>query len=139
MPDVAALLPAIRRLHEMIRAAIVEECERASMDELSLIAEDAEGDTIYAIDRVSEDFEFFERELARTYPLVLIAEGLQGGQVVLPRVIENHQSCLTSGSLKAAVGAAFTSNHFGEAQSTQALADFMAYACVTHVERPSRA
>jgi hypothetical protein len=33
MQDVAALLPAIRRLHEMIRAAVIEECERASMDE----------------------------------------------------------------------------------------------------------
>ena len=39
-----------------------------------------EGDTIYAVDRVSEDLliDFFEREIASVAPVVLIAEGLQG-------------------------------------------------------------
>jgi fructose-1,6-bisphosphatase/inositol monophosphatase family enzyme len=39
------------------------------------------------VDRVSEELlvEFFEREVAAGVPLVLIAEGLRGGQMVLPR------------------------------------------------------
>jgi len=48
------------------------------------------GDTIYAIDRVSEDtlVEFFEREIAPRTPVVLVAEGLTGGRMVLPRGTE---------------------------------------------------
>ena len=47
----------------------------------------SEGDTIYAVDRVSEELllEFFEREIAPHAPLVLIAEGIAGGKTVLPR------------------------------------------------------
>src|SRR5271166_4559018 len=49
--------------------------------------EQEEGDTIYAIDRVSEELiiEFFEREATASGGIILIAEGLHGGQVVLPR------------------------------------------------------
>ena len=85
--DVRALLEPVRRLHELIRAAVVEACERASLEELSGVERDEEGDTIYAVDRVGEEvlIEFFEREVAAHAPLVLIAEGLEGGQVVLPR------------------------------------------------------
>ena len=45
------------------------------------------GDTIYAIDRVSEEplLEFFEYEVAPIAPHVLIAEGIEGAQIVLPR------------------------------------------------------
>ena len=66
---------------------MVEACERASLDDLSGIAADEEGDTIYAIDRVSEEtlVDFFSREVAPRTPLVLIAEGIEGGRVVLPR------------------------------------------------------
>ena len=85
--DVRALLEPVRRLHELIRAAVVEACERASLEELSEVERDGEGDTIYAVDRVGEELlvEFFEREVASRTPLVLIAEGLEGGRVVLPR------------------------------------------------------
>ena len=85
--DVRALLEPVRRLHELIRAAVVEACERASLEELSEVERDGEGDTIYAVDRVGEEVlvEFFEREVASRTPLVLIAEGLEGGRVVLPR------------------------------------------------------
>ena len=50
---------------------------------------EAEGDTIYAVDRVSEDvlLDFFRQEVASQTPIVLIAEGLPGGQVVLPEGI----------------------------------------------------
>ncbi|MFN3648204.1 MAG: inositol monophosphatase [Armatimonadota bacterium] len=88
--DARALLEPIRRIHEEIRAAVVEACEaaeREQSDHLSGVAEEAEGDTIYAVDRVSEErlVTLFEREIAPTAPLVLIAEGLPGGKMVLPR------------------------------------------------------
>ena len=80
------LLPAIRKLHAQIRDAVVAACERSSTDTLAGVAREQEGDTIYAIDKVSEELiiEFFERETNAKEGLVLIAEGLEGGQVVLP-------------------------------------------------------
>src|SRR6267142_5607410 len=87
MADVRALLTPIRELHERIRSAVVEACEGAAVDELARVVKEEEGDTIFAVDRVSEELllEVFEREVATTAPLVLIAEGLEGGQIMLPR------------------------------------------------------
>src|ERR1041385_1882014 len=87
MPDVHTLLTPIRELHEHIRETVVQACERASIDELSRVVADEAGDTIFAVDRVSEEVlvDFFERRIAPVHPLVLIAEGLSDGQVVLPR------------------------------------------------------
>ena len=87
MTGISTLLAPIRELHDEVRRAAVAACERASVDQLSGIASEAEGDTIYAIDRVSEDtlVEFFEREVASETPIVLIAEGLEHGSMVLPR------------------------------------------------------
>ena len=81
------LLAPIRKLHAQIRDAVVAACERSSTEAMSGIAQEQEGDTIYAIDRVSEELivEFFESEAAASGGIVLIAEGLHGGQVVLPR------------------------------------------------------
>ena len=45
MADVKALLKLIRHLHELIREAVVRTCERAALDALAHIAQDAEGDT----------------------------------------------------------------------------------------------
>ena len=87
MPDIHGLLEPIRQLHERIRDHLVETCERASVADLSRVIANAEGDTIFAIDRVSEELlvDFFAREVAPASPLVLIAEGLEGGQITLPR------------------------------------------------------
>lgn len=87
MTGITSLLAPIRELHDEVRRAVVHACERASVDQLSGIASEAEGDTIYAIDRVSEEalVEFFEREVASRTPIVLIAEGLEHGSLVLPR------------------------------------------------------
>ena len=87
MANIQELLNPIRRLHEQIRKAVIQACEQAVLADLAQIAEESEGDTIYAVDRVSEALliEFFEREIASTTPLVLIAEGLEGGQIILPR------------------------------------------------------
>jgi fructose-1,6-bisphosphatase/inositol monophosphatase family enzyme len=85
--DPRRLLEPIRRLHEQIRAAVVDACERSAVESLAKVEREEEGDTIYAVDRVSEELivEFFEREVAHSAPVVLVAEGLpRGGQVVLP-------------------------------------------------------
>ena len=86
MSNIKELFEPIKRLHETIRAKVVEACENSSLNQLSEIVADDEGDTIFAIDRVSEELliEFFEREIAVKTPIVLIAEGLENGQIILP-------------------------------------------------------
>ncbi len=81
------LLPALQRLHARIRDAVVAACEQSSLEQLAAVAEESAGDTIYAVDRVSEAtlVDFFRREIAPLAPVVLVAEGLHGGQVVLPQ------------------------------------------------------
>ncbi len=83
--DVADLLGPIRRIHERVRDAVVAECEQAQLEQLAEVSDDeSPGDTIYAVDRISEHLliELFEKEVASIAPLVLIAEGI--GQLVLP-------------------------------------------------------
>ena len=114
-PEIAELLGPIRTLHERIRDAVVAACEQAQaqaeargraaarvqgqaeaeaeagaeVDTLARIVDDRddEGDTIYAVDRVSEEVlvHFFETEVAPRWPIALIAEGLPGGAILLPR------------------------------------------------------
>jgi len=86
--DARELLGPIRRIHERVRDAVVAECEHAAVEQLAEVSDDeSEGDTIYAVDRVSEELlvELFEHEVASSAPLVLVAEGIKGGQLVLPR------------------------------------------------------
>ena len=85
--ELRTLLPLIRTLHETIRDGVVAACERSTTGALAAVAREEEGDTIYAVDRVSEDLliDFFEREIASQTPVVLIAEGLPHGKIVLPR------------------------------------------------------
>ena len=85
--DVADLLGPVRRIHERVRDAVVAQCERVALEELSDVADDeSQGDTIYAIDRVSEELlvELFAQEIATHTPIVLVAEGIGDGQIVLP-------------------------------------------------------
>ena len=86
--DASELLAPIRRIHERVRDEVLAECQKSELDQLAAVADDtAEGDTIYAIDRVSEDVlvDLFQQELAVLAPLVLVAEGIEGGELVLPR------------------------------------------------------
>ena len=86
-PDVRDLLDPIRRIHERVRDAVVRASEQAEVDQLAEISDDeSQCDTIYAIDRVSEELlvQLFAEELAQTAPLVLIAEGIEDGKLVLP-------------------------------------------------------
>ena len=76
----------IKTLHEIIRARVVEACEKGAVEELSSIVADDEGDTIFAVDRVSEELlvDFFEREIELAAPIVLIAEGIKEGKAIMP-------------------------------------------------------
>jgi fructose-1,6-bisphosphatase/inositol monophosphatase family enzyme len=89
------LLESIIEIHAAIRDEVVAACERSATRDLSQIASDGEGDTIYAIDRISEErlIHLFETRIANEIPLVLIGEGLPDGKVLLPRGIaeENAQ------------------------------------------------
>ena len=84
---IGKLLDAFRKLHGMIRASVVEACERASLAELATVVSEQEGDTIFALDRFSEELliDFFEHEVSPLGPVLLIAEGLIDGQITLPR------------------------------------------------------
>ena len=85
--DVKEFLPILQHLHRQIRDAVVAACERSAVTDLAAIAKEEAGDTIYAIDKVSEEMlvEFFTKEVAIHTPIVLIGEGLEPhGQHVLP-------------------------------------------------------
>lgn len=86
MPEITELLLPIRELHARIRDAVVAACETSALEELSSVSEETEEDTIFAIDRVSEDLlvAFFRDEVAAIAPILLIAEGVAGGKIVLP-------------------------------------------------------
>lgn len=81
------LLASVQALHRRIRRDVVQACEAAAVTALAGVAREDEGDTIYAIDRVAEHA--LVGELARTIaapdsPVVLVAEGLAGGRIVVP-------------------------------------------------------
>jgi hypothetical protein len=81
------LLGSIRTIHEEIRDAVTSACESSPLADIAAVAEDGAGDTIYAVDRISETMlvDLFGREIAAHVPIVLIAEGLSGGKITLPR------------------------------------------------------
>jgi hypothetical protein len=87
MTDLGSLLLLLRDLQRAIRARVVEACERQSVLELGAVADDGPGDTIYQIDKVSEELllECLEPQAAQLGGVVLVAEGLPGGELVLPR------------------------------------------------------
>lgn len=87
MPPMHPLLAPIQALHRRIRADVVRACEEAAVKTLAGVAREEEGDTIYTIDRVAEHV--LVEEIGRTMssadaPVVLVAEGLPGGEVVVP-------------------------------------------------------
>ena len=88
MNDPTLLIAPILRIQEEIRDLVVEACESASEAEaLTAVAREAEGDTIYGVDRVGEErlIELFNEHVASLAPIVLLAEGLPPKGVVLPQ------------------------------------------------------
>lgn len=94
MKTAGDFLPILKILHEQIRDAVVEACEKTAVEQLAGVAKEEEGDTIYAVDRVSEELlvEFFEREIANQTSVVLVAEGLETGKIVLPYGIDENEA-----------------------------------------------
>jgi fructose-1,6-bisphosphatase/inositol monophosphatase family enzyme len=95
-PPWEMVLPLLKQLHESIRDRVVAACERSATETLAAVAREQEGDTIYAVDRFGEEplIDFFERELASSVPLILIAEGLLDGKIVLPRGVHESEAAL---------------------------------------------
>ncbi|HEY1388161.1 MAG TPA: inositol monophosphatase [Ktedonobacterales bacterium] len=93
--DRERLLGQLRQLHGAIQRAVVAAMERAAPGALAEVVADAdESDTIYALDRISEEYlvDWFAREVAPERPLLLVAEGLPDsghgpGMLALPRGI----------------------------------------------------
>ena len=84
--DRETLLHSIRRIHEAIRDDLIQAGAKNSLEDLSEVVAEEGGDTIFAIDKVSEAtlVEQFE-SLAQSWSFVLIAEGLgETGRRVFP-------------------------------------------------------
>jgi fructose-1,6-bisphosphatase/inositol monophosphatase family enzyme len=82
---VEGLLPLLRNLHHRIRNEVVAACRERATEDLARVAAETGGDTIYAVDKVSEML--ILRELGRDARalggLVIIAEGFEDG-IALP-------------------------------------------------------
>lgn len=87
MTEPTAMLSLLRALHTQLRARVLDACERSSVEELARVADDGPGDTQYVVDAVSEAslLELLEAQAARVGGLVLVAEGIAGGELCLPR------------------------------------------------------
>lgn len=85
MSDARHLLEPIVALHERIRDSVIEACERQSTEQLAAVDAEESSDTIYKIDRISEQVLVEGLEIvAQNDPLVLVAEGIGDGKRVLP-------------------------------------------------------
>lgn len=81
------LLDRIRQIHADIRDAVVEACEHQALEQVSTVVAQEGGDTIFALDRISEEvlLDHFTA-LAEEWSCVVIAEGLGAtGRTVLPK------------------------------------------------------
>jgi len=87
--DPQDLVMRIRKIHAEIRQQVMVHMGSQSVEDLSRVAAETEGDTIYAVDRVSEEglIALFE-ELACDTSFVLIAEGLEDEGRVFPENID---------------------------------------------------
>jgi fructose-1,6-bisphosphatase/inositol monophosphatase family enzyme len=92
MNEPERLLSLLLGLQRKIRDAVVEACEREAAStqgagSLAAVADDGPGDTIYAVDKVSEAL--LVRELEANAEALggirLVAEGIAGGSLTLPR------------------------------------------------------
>jgi len=94
VPDIRKLHEPIRRIHEQVRDEVLAAFANSPRERLSQVERDGSGDTIYAIDQVSESrlVELFEQNIAVIDPLLLIGEGIGEGAVMLPLGAEEKQA-----------------------------------------------
>jgi fructose-1,6-bisphosphatase/inositol monophosphatase family enzyme len=91
MADPRALLAPLLAWHDRVRDAVVAATGRQSADALAAVDRDDEGDTIYAIDVISEAIlERLAAALGREHSFVLVAEGLPGGLRCVPDTTDEH-------------------------------------------------
>lgn len=91
--DPGLLLAPILEWHGRVRDAVVAATEQQAIDSLSAVTRDDEGDTIYAIDVISETvIERLAEALGREQSFVLVAEGLPGGQRCVPETVDVHSA-----------------------------------------------
>ncbi|HEY7191173.1 MAG TPA: hypothetical protein VH436_31695 [Vicinamibacterales bacterium] len=89
MRDPRALLAPLVEWHVRVRDAVVAATERQAVDALAAVDRDDEGDTIYAIDVISETvIERLATALGREHSFILVAEGLPGGYRCVPDGID---------------------------------------------------
>lgn len=69
------LRPALLRVAEAVRDEVLAACRAQSIEELSAYDDEVDGDTSFAVDRVSEHRLL---ELVRDLPVRLVAEGMEG-------------------------------------------------------------
>lgn len=87
MKPVHPLLAPVQALHRRIRRDVVRACEQGAVTTLAGVAREEEGDTIYAIDRIAEHVlveQIAETMATRDAPVLLVAEGLPGGEIMVP-------------------------------------------------------
>ena len=84
--DPEELARRIRAAHEAIRDAVVDAAARGAIDDMAAVVGEDAGDTLFAIDKISEPVLLARfGDIARDWPLLLIAEGLgHDGRRVLP-------------------------------------------------------
>jgi fructose-1,6-bisphosphatase/inositol monophosphatase family enzyme len=80
------LLEPIRDLHRSIRARVLAASDRQGIDAMSTVAKDEEGDTLFAIDAISDVVlvEQLEPIARRHGGIVLVGEGIETGKLTLP-------------------------------------------------------
>jgi len=84
--DADGLLPPLLALHGRIRAVVLAACAGRDAARLSAVSAEESGDTIYGIDRVSEEVLVAGlASIARDAPICVVAEGLPGGVMTVPR------------------------------------------------------
>ncbi|MFT5369953.1 MAG: hypothetical protein ACI8V2_004932 [Candidatus Latescibacterota bacterium] len=84
----------VRKIHSEIRAMVLAHISEQDTESLSAIAAETAGDTIYAVDRVSEEglLKLFEREFAHDTAIILIGEGLPEEGEVIPENIKREDA-----------------------------------------------
>lgn len=94
MLETEDLLPLIRRLHVLLRDRVLAATRERTVGELSAVVAEQGGDLVFALDEVAEQTltEFVANEIACHEPIVLVAEGLPDGKLVLPRTAAE-ESC----------------------------------------------
>ncbi len=85
--NASALLDRLRHIHAAIRDAVVATCEQNAIEQLAAIVAEQAGDTIFAIDRISEEVLLTHfADLGQDFSFVLIAEGLhEDGLTTFPQ------------------------------------------------------